>query len=62
MEKIQDAEKALLENNHQFPEDILKRIFSDKEMSSPDREAILKIAGNIVASFQDKPAPDQTKK
>jgi F-type H+/Na+-transporting ATPase subunit alpha len=62
MEKIQDAEKALLENSNQFPEEVLKRIYSDKAMSSEDRDAILKTAGNIVASFQNKPTPEQIKK
>ncbi len=61
MEKIQDAEKALLENSNQFPEDLLKRIYSDKAISSADNDAILKTAGIILVSFQDKPAPEQTK-
>jgi F-type H+-transporting ATPase subunit alpha len=61
VEKIQDAEAALLKNSAEFPEEILKRLFSDAELSNPDSEAILKIAGNILAPFQDQPAPGLNK-
>ena len=55
IEKIQDAETALLKTNEKFPAEILKRLFSDKELSDSDHEAILNIADNILAPFQDKP-------
>jgi F-type H+/Na+-transporting ATPase subunit alpha len=60
--KIQEAEAALLNRNNEFPAEILKQLFSDKTLSDADRENILKISGNILAPFQDKPAPDQNKK
>ena len=62
IEKIQDAEAALAENSKEVPPEVLKRLLSDKPLSDPDREAILKVAGNILAPFKDKPDPDQTKK
>ena len=60
--KMQDAEAALQKLNTELPGEILKRLFSDKELNNSDREAILKIAGNTLAPFQDKPDPDQNKK
>ena len=61
VEKIQDAEDALLKNINEFPADLSKRLYSDKALSDDDSKAILKIAAEILAPFQDKP-PDQTKK
>jgi len=62
--KIQEAEAALLKNSSEFPPEILKGLFSDKTLSDTDKENILKISGNILAPFQDKPTPvpDQNKK
>jgi len=61
-EKMEESQSALLKNNAGFPEDLLKRLSSDKELSKDDHAAILTIAGHILAPFRDKPAPDQTKK
>jgi F-type H+-transporting ATPase subunit alpha len=55
MEKIQDAETALLKSDKELPAKILKQIVSNKELSSSDREAILDIAHKTLAPFQDKP-------
>jgi len=62
IEKIPDAEAALLKNFKEFPDDVLKRLFADKPMSDHDRDTILKVAGQLIASFKDKPQPDQNKK
>ena len=62
IDKIQEAETALLNNSNQLPAEILKRLFSDKALSDTDKENILKIAGKILAPFQDKPEPDKNKK
>jgi F-type H+-transporting ATPase subunit alpha len=59
IDKMQEAEVAL--QNIDIPTEIVKRLFSDKELSNPDREAILKIAGNMLVPFQDKPEPDENK-
>jgi F-type H+-transporting ATPase subunit alpha len=62
IDKIQEAETALLNHSNQFPAEILKGLFSDKTLSDPDKENILKIASIILEPFQDKPSPDQNKK
>ncbi|MDQ6890786.1 MAG: F0F1 ATP synthase subunit alpha, partial [Bacteroidota bacterium] len=62
IDKIQEAETALLNKSTEFPAEILKGLFSDKPLSDPDKENILKIASTILEPFQDKPAPDQDKK
>ena len=54
IDKIQDAENALLKNNNDFPDEIIKRLFSNDKLSDEDSDAILKIAGTILAPFQDK--------
>src|SRR5665213_2087960 len=58
--KILEAEAALLNNSSEFPSEILKGLFSDKTLSDTDKENILKIAGTILAPFNEK--PEDTKK
>ena len=62
MEKTKDAENALVQNINEIPQDILKRVSSNNELSDEDNKAILKIATTILAPFQDKPAPEENKK
>ncbi|CAN5127986.1 alternate F1F0 ATPase, F1 subunit alpha [soil metagenome] len=59
IDKIQDAENALVTNNKDFPAEIIKRLFSNDKLSDEDSKAILKIAGTILAPFQDKPKPEE---
>ncbi len=59
VEKIQEAEDALLKSSSDFPADLQKRLYADKPLSDEDKKAILKIADNILAPFRDKPKPDQ---
>ncbi len=59
IDKIQDAENALLKNNNAFPDEIIKRLFSNDKLSDEDSDAILKIAGTILAPFQDKPKSEE---
>jgi F-type H+-transporting ATPase subunit alpha len=61
IEKMQETESALLKNIIQFPPEILKRLFSDKPLSSADHDVILKAATDILAPFQGKPALDKNK-
>ena len=61
IEKIPDAEAALLDNGKEFPADVVQRILSGTALSNPDHDAILKIAGNVVAPFLDKPEPVKDK-
>jgi F-type H+-transporting ATPase subunit alpha len=59
--KMQEAEAALQKINTELPAEIVKRLFSDKELSNPDREAIVSIAGNILKPFQENTEADQHK-
>jgi F-type H+-transporting ATPase subunit alpha len=64
IDKIADAEAAILQDPGNFPEEVLKRLFADQPLSDADRDSILKIAGEILVPFkekpgQDKPEPDQ---
>ncbi|MDQ2753594.1 MAG: F0F1 ATP synthase subunit alpha, partial [Bacteroidota bacterium] len=58
IEKIQDAEDALLKSSGDFPADLQKRLYADKPLSDDDKNAILKMADQILAPFRDKPKPD----
>jgi F-type H+-transporting ATPase subunit alpha len=60
IEKIPDTENALLNNMNKFPAELLKSLLSDKPLSDQDRDAILKIAGDLVAPFKNKTEPAQT--
>jgi F-type H+-transporting ATPase subunit alpha len=59
--KMLEAEVALQKMNTEIPAEILKRLFSDKELNSSDRESILSIAGKLLTPFQSTPEPDQNK-
>ena len=60
--KMQEAELVLRKKSVELPADIVKRVFSDKELNDSDREAILKIAENTLLPFQEKPKTDQNVK
>jgi len=59
IEKIQEAETALLGNMNSFPAELLKNLLSGKPLSDEDHDAILKIAGQLIAPLKDKPVPPQ---
>ena len=61
IDKIKDAEAVLLKGSAELPDEISKRLLSEKKLSDLDREAILKIAADILSPFQDKKEnPDKT--
>lgn len=62
IEKIHEAEEALLTNSKDFPEEIIKRIVGNEKLSEDDSKAILKFAETILAPFQEKEGPEQPKK
>ncbi|MEO5995710.1 MAG: alternate F1F0 ATPase, F1 subunit alpha [Chitinophagaceae bacterium] len=62
LEKIQDAQDALLKSFKDFPDEIIKRLFSNTTLSDDDSKTILKIAATILEPFPDKLKPDQNKK
>ncbi|AWV96789.1 alternate F1F0 ATPase, F1 subunit alpha [Arcticibacterium luteifluviistationis] len=55
---MQKAETALRQANSELPSDIEKRLFADEELNKSDREAILKIATNALAPFQQTDLKD----
>jgi len=59
--KMQEAEDALQKIDTELGAEILKRLVSDKEMSSQDREVILNIASNLLTPFQEIPEPIENK-
>ena len=61
LEKIKDAQDALLKNFSNFPDEIIKRLSSNAKLSDDDSKAILKIATTLLIPFQDKPKTDQDK-
>jgi F-type H+-transporting ATPase subunit alpha len=61
IEKIKDAENALLKNVSTIPDEIQKTIISNKKLSDDDIKTILKIATDLLVPFQDKPKTDQNK-
>jgi F-type H+-transporting ATPase subunit alpha len=61
IEKIQDAEEALLNNIKDFPEEIIKRMVENENLTEEDRKTILKASESLLVPFQDKVDTDQTK-
>ena len=58
IDKIQDAELALIKSTKKLDDEILKRLLSDKELSDSDQKIILDLALKTLDSFQNKPASD----
>lgn len=58
IEKIKEAENTLLKNSALFSNGIQKRIGSNEKLNDEDHKAILKIAAEVLAPFQDRPKPD----
>ncbi|QOW11818.1 alternate F1F0 ATPase, F1 subunit alpha [Kaistella flava (ex Peng et al. 2021)] len=58
IEKMEDAENALLKNTTSIPDEIQKNILSNKKLEENDTKTILQIAQNILAPFQEKPKTD----
>ncbi len=61
IEKMQEAEAALVAISKDLPEDMIKRLFSDEGLSKPDNEEILKRATAALIPFQQKPEDDKQK-
>ncbi len=58
--KMQEAELVLQNISAELPTDLVKRLFSAKELQDADREAILKLAKNALLPFQSTSETDQT--
>lgn len=50
---MQEAEATLQKMNTELPAELLERLLSKKKLSTDDRDTILKIAGDALASFQN---------
>jgi F-type H+-transporting ATPase subunit alpha len=59
IEKIQNAEDALINNTAVFNNEIIQRLFSNVELAKADRDEILKAAQDILAPFNQ--GDDQNK-
>jgi F-type H+-transporting ATPase subunit alpha len=60
--KIPDAETAILQNMEKFPNEMLKRLFEDQALSDDDKDTILKIVKEILIPFNVKTEPEQAPK
>jgi F-type H+-transporting ATPase subunit alpha len=58
VEKMKDAETALLKGCTTMPDELSKNLFADKPLSDEDKEAMLKIARDTLLPFQDEPVSD----
>ena len=56
---MQQAQDALLKNCANLPAEIIKALFSDKELAPSDCKMILKIAGDTLAPFLVKAEPEK---
>jgi len=61
IDKMQEAENALIHISKDLPAEIQKRMFSDTKLSDSDNDSISKMANDILVPFQEKPEPDQNK-
>jgi len=61
IEKIREAEAALLRKSKDFPTEIIKRIRKNKKLSEEDIKIILETASSLLTPFQEKEDPEQTK-
>ncbi len=62
VEKMQEAEIALLQQKKELEAEIVDRLLSQEKLSDEDRESILSIAKNVLTPFQGVPELDKTKK
>ena len=62
IDKVPEAEAALVKGITTIPPEILKRMLTEKDFTKADSEAISKIADEILIPFRDKPNPEQNKK
>ncbi len=62
IEKMYEAEMALLQQLKELPEEIVKRQNWEMKLSDEDRETILSIATKVITPFQDEPELDQINK
>jgi F-type H+-transporting ATPase subunit alpha len=62
IDKVEEAEAALIKSCTTIPTEILKRMLTEKDFAKADSEAISKIADEILVPFRKKPDADKNKK
>lgn len=58
IDKIQEAENALITISQNLPADMLKRIYSDTALSDSEKATIAKMATDILVPFQETTQPN----
>jgi len=58
IDKMPEAEAALLKSTDEMTPDFIKRLYTDKDLSKPDSEAILTLARNTLEMYQNKPGDE----
>jgi len=61
LDKIEKASLALQKISAALPKEFIERLFSDKELSNEDHDAILKQSSETLAPFLPKPETDKPK-
>ncbi|MBC7687920.1 MAG: hypothetical protein H7211_07050 [Aquabacterium sp.] len=61
IEKMKDAEAALLQTCNTLDTEMQQRLLSDKKLSDEDKAAILKLAADTLFPFQDKKEDEKDK-
>lgn len=62
IDKMQEAGDALQKSSSTISGEIIQHLFSNEELSDLNKDAILKIAIDVLGPFQEKDEPDQNKK
>ena len=58
IDKLHEAEAALMKSTAELPSEIITRLFTDTALSKSDSEAILIVAHNTLDSYQEKSEPE----
>lgn len=61
LDKMQEAEDALIKISKDLLAEIQKRILSGTKLSDSDKDAISKMAKDILVPFQENTEPDKDK-
>ncbi|TDG36467.1 alternate F1F0 ATPase, F1 subunit alpha [Pedobacter changchengzhani] len=51
IDKVAEAEAAILKNMSQFPDDVMKNLFGDQPLKDEDHDLILKMTNEMLAPF-----------
>lgn len=60
IEKMKEAEAALLKSLPDLPQDLRKRLISDKSLKDEDKDLLLKHSEKVLAAFQKESSKKET--